>query len=137
MPDKFVFPPCDVVIGEQRWFFDEKTMTLKDYFVLKAASGLTRPQFLNGLMADEPAALQALVWFVRRRDEPDLALADVDFLWDDLEIEDRSGAAESVPPPDVPGDDAPSPGTTPSSSGADGSTDSPATATSAEPTSTA
>jgi hypothetical protein len=71
--------PVWIELDGQRWLFDEEQYTLADYFVLKAATGLGRAAFLTGVLDEDPAALQALIWFLRRKDEPDLALEAVNF----------------------------------------------------------
>lgn len=135
---------CYIGLGDGReWFFDEENLTLADYFVIKAAAGLSRVKFLEGILDEDPAALQVLVWFLRRRTEPDLPLASVDFkpaaltVRPAVESPSPTGASPSDSPPTGLTDAGSSDSPTPSSSATATSGSSPAGAASDLVTSTA
>jgi hypothetical protein len=74
----------------KQWLFDEQSWTLADWFIIKNATGMGRIAFLNGLLEEDPACLQALMWFLRRPDEPNLRLEEVMFkpaslTWEEVE----------------------------------------------------
>lgn len=96
--------PAWVVLDGKRWLFDEASWELGDWFVIKNATGLGRMAFINGLLEEDPAALQALIWFLRRRDEPELLLSEVSFRPASLEYEEVEPAP--TVPPSSGGDDA-------------------------------
>lgn len=107
---------CYVGLGDDEWFFDEEALTLREYFVIKAASGLGRVAFLEGILDEDPAALQVLVWFLRLRAEPHLHLGSVDF---------RPAALTVRPAVEAPPDPTPAAPEPPPPPTAGGSTDSP------------
>lgn len=110
--------PAWLVLGEKRWLFDESSWELGDWFVIKNATNLGRVAFINGLLEEDPAALQALVWFLRRKDEPNLTLAEVTFRPSAIEYEE----VQAEDPPSVGGAVAAEP---PKTSESDGTTTSP------------
>lgn len=99
--------PVWIGLDGKRWLFDEASWELGDWFVIKNATGLGRVPFINGVMEEDPGALQALIWFLRRRDEPNLLLSEVMFRPAGLEyeaVEDEQdppsgGAAVAAEPP--------------------------------------
>ena len=88
----------------QRWLFDEASWELADWFVIKNATGLGRVPFLNGVLNEEPDALQALIWFLRRKDEPNLRLEEVQFRPAAVEYEPADPPEPDADPPSAGGD---------------------------------
>lgn len=54
-------------------------LTLKDLFAIKAASGLTFGQLQKGLEDMDPAALGALVWFMKLKKGETVPIESIDF----------------------------------------------------------
>jgi hypothetical protein len=87
-----------IVLGEQRWLFDEESWTLNDWFLIKNTTGFSRLPFLQGVLEEDPQAMQVLVWFLRRRNEPDLALSAVQFNPAAVEAEEFEQEDDADPP---------------------------------------
>lgn len=87
-----------IKLDDKQWLFDEESWTLAEWFVLKNVTGLSRVPFLNGLLEEDPYALQGLVWFLRTRDgEPRLRLEEVDFHPSRLDW-DEFKESDAIPP---------------------------------------
>lgn len=87
-----------IKLDGKQWLFDEESWTLKEWFVIKNATEMTRLEFLNGVLAEDPHALRGLVWFLRRKDEPDLRIEEVDFRPSLLDWEAVDRGADASPP---------------------------------------
>lgn len=87
-------------IGEQEYeTVDEDQLTLKEAVLVKQATGLGYATFYLALQSDDPEALRAMVWLVRRRrGERDVTLDDVDFKLSDLHVE-REEEPDEEPDP--------------------------------------
>lgn len=87
-----------IKLDGKQWLFDEESWTLDEWFIIKNATGLARIPFLNGVLEEDPFALQGLVWLLRSRDgEPNLRLSDVNFRPADLDW-DAVEEPDAVPP---------------------------------------
>lgn len=86
--------------GKELGVWDLYSLTLKESFLIKAATGLDPQPLTEGLGRLDPAAWQAVVWFLRRKTEPDLTVAEVDFAWGDLDADEVEEALE-VPSPEA------------------------------------
>lgn len=62
-------------------------LDLKQAFSIKATTGLTPRALLEGISELDPAAMQALVWFLRFRAGNPVDLASINFAYDDLAVE--------------------------------------------------
>lgn len=92
--------PCRITLGAESWEFDESKMTTHDYRSIKSAVGLTRLQFVQGIIQEDPDAQQALIWFLRNRISPGLRFEHVVFSPADLDFEllpDADPSGETVP----------------------------------------
>ena len=90
--------PVTIELDGQSWAWVESEWTLKQWFVIKANTGLDRLPFIEGVMQENPACLQALVWMMRRDAEPDLPLGSVDFSPSRLNVTPIKVPDASTPP---------------------------------------
>lgn len=65
--------------GGERWEFDPEAFLLSDLFAIKSASGLDGAAFNRGLNTVDPAAYQALVWWLRLRGGNGQDIKTIDF----------------------------------------------------------
>jgi len=75
--------------------YDPDTLRNDEAMAIEAALGVTFKQWSDQLSAGSVAALTALVWTVRKREEPALRFNDVTFAFSSLDIE---GEADPTPP---------------------------------------
>ena len=87
-------------IGEQEYeTVDEDQLTLSEAVLVHQATGLGYASFYLALQGDDPQALRAMVWLVRRRrGERDVTLDDVDFKLSDLHVERKEEEQEEPDP---------------------------------------
>lgn len=90
---------CWITLDGQRWLFDEQTWTLKDWFVIKAETGLDRVPFLEGILTENPTALQGLIWFLRWRNGDQVPRAGIDFAPAALDLEPLDEPEADADPP--------------------------------------
>lgn len=83
--------------------FDFEKVTVFDAIQIKAKSGLTTKQFIDGLSEMDGVALQALVWLLRSRKGQHIELHSINFAIGDLRMEDApdpttetSGSADAA-----------------------------------------
>lgn len=76
-----------VLAGEDLGEFNPGKVDLKQAFAIKAASGLTPRGLLEGIGDLDPAAMQALVWFMRMRKGEQVDIGSINFAYDDLAVE--------------------------------------------------
>lgn len=103
-------PVLDVSIAGQHygvWNIDE--LTLKDCFAIKQATGLDPFPIDTGLGRLDPACWQAVVWFLRRKQEPNLRLDQIDFRLGDIDAtlirEEPEVPSEAEAQPETSADD--------------------------------
>lgn len=89
-----------IQLGEQSWPWDPDEIEVDEAIELKKASGgMNFAPFLAGVFELDPIAVRALVWFVRRREEPALLVEGVRFRMADLRIlENVKEEADADPP---------------------------------------
>lgn len=76
-----------VVVGDKTYEHDPRKFMSSEARAVKHATGMNPDEFNKGLGQDDPFAVAALVWILRRRaGEPDLAYEDCDFNLSDLEF---------------------------------------------------
>ena len=75
--------------GEDLGVFDFQKVTVFDGIQLKAKSGLTIKQFVDGLSEMDAASLQALIWLLRVRRGEVADLHAINFAIGDLEMEEE------------------------------------------------
>ncbi len=98
-----------VTLGDEQWIFRLSELDLLDAFALKSTARLTPQQLLDGAMELDPAALQALIWFLRFKDGNKQDIATINFRIFDLDVEPVK--EEATPPPlDPPSEDSESQG---------------------------
>lgn len=81
-------PVLDVTIAGKHlgvWNIDELTLT--EAFAIKQATGLDPFPIEQGLGKLDPGAWRAVVWHLRRKTEPNLKPADVEFKLGEIEAE--------------------------------------------------
>ena len=76
--------------------FDFQKLTVFDGIQLKAKSGLTIKQFVDGLSEMDAAALQALVWLLRTRQGAVTELHAINFALGDLSMEEEPDPTEET-----------------------------------------
>lgn len=74
-------------LNGQEWDYDEDELQLSDAIAIKNASGLPLSTFMQGIRDFDPLAIQTLIWFVRRRDEPAVKREQINFRIADLDLE--------------------------------------------------
>lgn len=82
--------------GEDLGVFDFQKLTVFDGIQLKAKSGLTIKQFVDGLQEMDAASLQALVWLLRTRHGAVTELHAINFALGDLEMEEEPDPTEET-----------------------------------------
>jgi len=82
--------------GEDLGVFDFQKMTVFDGIQLKAKSGLTIKQFVDGLQEMDAASLQALVWLLRTRQGAVTELHAINFALGDLDMEEEPDPTEET-----------------------------------------
>lgn len=104
-----------VVVGDQTYDHDPNRFMSSEARAVKRATGMNPDEFNKGLAEDDPFAVAALVWVLRRRaGEPDLAFDDCDFNMSELSlVEDEpdptpAGPASSGSPAAEPDEASPS-----------------------------
>lgn len=81
-------PVLDVTIAGEHygvWNIDE--LDLNDCFAIKQATGLDPFPIDQGLGRLDPACWRAVVWFLRRKTQPNLRLDQINFKLGDIEAE--------------------------------------------------
>ena len=68
--------------------FDPGKIMLAECVAVEKATGLSWPQVLKGLDSGLMISSQAVVWIMRKRSNPRLRLAEVDFSYGDLSVKD-------------------------------------------------
>lgn len=76
--------------------FDFQKMTVFDGIQLKAKSGLTIKQFIDGMAEMDAACLQALVWLLRTRQGAVTELHAINFAIGDLDIQEEPDPTEET-----------------------------------------
>jgi hypothetical protein len=77
----------------EHYEWDPQTIDLTGAFAIKAASGLDLVPFQNGLNSMNPAALQALVWYLRQQNGRPEDIRHINFVISDLKVEDAPDPA--------------------------------------------
>lgn len=76
-----------IVVGDQTYEHDPARFMSSEARAVKRAIGMNPDEFNKGLGEDDPDAVAALVWILRRRaGEPDLAFDDCDFNLSELKF---------------------------------------------------
>lgn len=75
------------VDGEQ-YEFDPEKMLNTEAIAIERATGQTFQQWSKSAQAGSIEAVTALVWIVRKRQQPDLRFKDVEFVLASVDIED-------------------------------------------------
>jgi len=78
---------------------DFATVQLKEAFAIKAASGLTVVEMLNGLAKADPDCLQTVVWFLKFRRGEVVDRGSIDFALNELDAEIVDEAGPKPPTP--------------------------------------
>lgn len=83
--------------GDDRktYVLDRDSLLNTEAIAIEAATGRTLLDVFNGLPEVSMISITALVWILRRRDEPGLQFGDVQFAISELDLEDPE--AETVP----------------------------------------
>ncbi len=69
-----------VTLEEKSWIFDEDELTNDEAKLIKGATGgLGLVPFFAGLRDLDPDCMQALVWFLRRKDGEPVRLEEINF----------------------------------------------------------
>lgn len=87
-----------ITLAGKTYEFSEETAENTELIALEDVTGMTTGECVEALGRGSMRILTALVWMLRRRDEPALALADVKFRARDLAVEyvrDDPGKARS------------------------------------------
>jgi len=85
--------------GDDRktYTFNPNKMLNVEYIAIERAAHLTVTQLGTGLRNGSLTAVTAIVWVLRKRDEPRLQFGEVLFTLDECEIEDPDDAEAEVP----------------------------------------
>lgn len=86
-----------IVLGDERYVFDDQSLTLTDAFAIKSASGLDLVPFQNGLNTMSPLSLQTLIWWLRQKNGRPEDIRTVDFRIADLSVEEVAEDDEPDP----------------------------------------
>lgn len=86
-----------VTLADETWEFSEDTADSSELVDLENATGWTTGEWQDAVNRGSMRGLVALVWMLRRRNQPSLALNDVRFRVGDLKVEfiTPAGKAES------------------------------------------
>ncbi len=88
-----------ITLGDESWEFDEEEIYLDELFAIKSATGLSGTGFGQGINDMDPAALQGLIWLLRRRTGVQQDIKSINFRIGDLK-------ATPIPEPDESEDEA-------------------------------
>lgn len=87
---------------EDLGIFDERKISLSDGFLIQGqtgghGAGLTPQKMLQGIVDGDPRSFQALVWFLKYKQNPSAAphITTIDFNYADLRIEDEPDPTEA------------------------------------------
>lgn len=88
-PDTF-----KVSVGDKVYEVDPMDFTRLEWRALKTALGMSQIEIITGVAQFDLDCIAGLVWLVRRRDDPDISLDDIDLRISDI----GSDEGEAVPP---------------------------------------
>jgi hypothetical protein len=77
-----------IALGDERYVFDDQSLTLADAFAIKSASGLDLVPFQNGLNTMSPLSLQTLIWWLRQKNGRPEDIRTIDFKIADLRVDE-------------------------------------------------
>lgn len=77
-----------LVIGDEKLLVDPGKLLLSEIITTEKATGLTWPEIWLGVNRGHMAAVQAVVWIMRKRSNPRLKLSDVEFSLGDYRQKD-------------------------------------------------
>lgn len=77
-----------LVIGDERLLIDPGKLLLGEIVAVEKATGLAWPQLWGGLNLGEARSIQAMVWMMRKRSNPRLRLAEVEFAMGEYQLTD-------------------------------------------------
>ena len=77
--------------------FDFQKLTVFDTIQLKAKSGLSTKEFINGLSDLDGVAMQTLVWLLRTRKGEQVELHAINFAIGELDIQDEPDPTTETP----------------------------------------
>jgi len=97
--------------GDDLGEFNPGKLDLKQAFAIKNTTGLTPRALLEGISDLDPAAMQALVWFMRFRNGETVDLLSINFAYEDLQVEpiEEAPKDEGTSPSDETATSSPSP----------------------------
>lgn len=82
--------------GEDLGVWDINALDLHDSFLLKAATGLDLLPIYEGMGSMNPASWRAVIWWLKRKADPNIQPDAINFKWGDLEMAEVVG--EDPPP---------------------------------------
>lgn len=87
--------------GDNRktYVLDRDSLLNTEAIAIEAATGRTLLDVFNGLPEVSMICITAVVWILRRREEPELRFEDVQFAISDLDLEDPDPKDEEAPEP--------------------------------------
>jgi hypothetical protein len=77
-----------ISLGDEKYVFDDQSLTLNDAFAIKSASGLDLVPFQNGLNTMSPLSLQTLIWWLRQKHGRPEDIRTIDFKIADLRVDE-------------------------------------------------
>lgn len=72
------------------YLFDYGKVGMQEAIAVEEKTGLGLLPLIRKLPELSPTAVTAVVWLLRRRDEPDLQFEDVDFKVEDIDLEESA-----------------------------------------------
>lgn len=87
--------------GEDLGVWDINALSLKDSFLLKAATGLDPLPIYEGMGSMNAESWRAIIWWLKRKTDPKVMPDDIDFTWGQVEMaevvgEDPPAVAETA-----------------------------------------
>ena len=87
-----------ITVGEESFEFDFENPSNREVMAIERVSGQTLMEWINALQAGSVTALTQLVWVVKKRDNSQLKLGDVEFKLGDFTIDHGDNPAEDDTP---------------------------------------
>lgn len=84
--------------GKKRksYLFDYGKVGMQEAIAVEQKTGLGLLELVTSLPSLSPTALVAVIWLLRKRDEPGLRFEDVDFNVEDIDIEEVPGPKDDT-----------------------------------------
>lgn len=87
----------EVGFAGKTYEYDPDSLLVSEFRQIKKVTGLSRKGWYEGLNDDDPDAVAALIYILRRRTGEDVRFADIDGEWSSLTITRQGGAEEEEP----------------------------------------